>query len=226
MTDVQSRSVITLSASGTPFWKHRSSRATGRGLAAVPPAVESPGAVESRSAVPTTPAGVDFDVSSAYDEHGASLFGFAINALGDRELAEDCVQETFLKAWRARESFDPAKASTRTWLFAIARNVIIDSRRSLQRMPKISDSADLADLADVGTDELERLRVLEALAKLSAEHRLAVVAVHLHGESYAELAARTGVGATTLRTRAFYGLRALREHLDTADDPHNDRSPS
>ncbi len=69
----------------------------------------------------------EFDVAAAYDAQGRVLLGFAINAVRDRGLGEDCVQEVFLRAWKARARFDPARASERTWLFAIARNVIADA---------------------------------------------------------------------------------------------------
>ena len=155
-----------------------------------------------------------FDLTAAYDAHGSSLFGFAFNALRDRGLAEDCVQETFLRAWRARERYDGDRASTRTWLFAIARNVIVDVQRSIQRMPRLVTDERLAETPAPDTDPLERLRMLEALGTLSDEHRQAVVAIHLTGTSYAELSAASGIPVGTLRSRAFYGLRALRDHLD------------
>lgn len=155
-----------------------------------------------------------FDLGREYDAHAPALFGFAINALRDRGLAEDCVQETFLRAWRSRTSFDARRATARTWLFAIERNVIVDLRRSLARMPRIGNADALDGAAADNPDELERLRVVEALAKLSDEHRQVVVAVQLRGGSYAELAEATGIPVATLRTRMFYALRALRDHLE------------
>lgn len=68
--------------------------------------------------------GRDFDVARAFTEHGSLLLGIAANALGDRHAAEDCVQETLVRAWRARESFNPSRGSERTWLVAITRHVI------------------------------------------------------------------------------------------------------
>jgi RNA polymerase sigma-70 factor (ECF subfamily) len=155
-----------------------------------------------------------FDVTREYDAHGPALFGFAVNALRDRGLAEDCVQETFLRAWRARERFDSGRASARTWLFAIERNVIADLLRSLERMPRLTSDDTLDQTPAAHPDQLERLGMTEALAKLSDEHRQAVIAVHLTGRSYSEISTETGVPVSTIRTRVFYGLRALRDHLD------------
>ncbi len=168
---------------------------------------------------------LDFDVAAAYDEHASVMLGFAVNVLRDRTLAEDCVQETFLRAWRARSRFEPNRGSLRTWLFAIERNVIVDVQRSLTRMPvSVSDRIEDIDRGagavsrDTTPDVDERLRIIAALALLSPEHRQVVVAVHLAGTTYAELSESTGVAVRTLRTRAFYALRALRDHLDGKEE--------
>ncbi|MDZ7928910.1 MAG: sigma-70 family RNA polymerase sigma factor [Rhodococcus sp. (in: high G+C Gram-positive bacteria)] len=166
-----------------------------------------------------------FDVAAAYDEHASAMLGFAVNALRDRTLAEDCVQETFFRAWRARSRFEPRRGSLRTWLFAIERNVIVDVQRSLTRMPMPAsdriediDRGSGAVTRDTSPDVDERLRIIAALALLSPEHRQVVVAVHLTGSTYAELSESTGVAVRTLRTRTFYALRALRDHLDGKEE--------
>ena len=160
-----------------------------------------------------------FDVARAFDEHGNALLGFAVNALRDRPLAEDCVQETFLRAWRARARFDERRATERTWLFSIARNVVFDALRARARLPRIGDDAELESRTADAMDPLERLHVLEALACLSDAHRTAVVAVHIEGRTYRELADATGVPVATWRTRAYHALRALRRHLEETEDP-------
>jgi RNA polymerase sigma-70 factor (ECF subfamily) len=162
---------------------------------------------------PDAAATAPFDLASAFDEHAGALFGFAVNALRDRSLAEDCVQETFLRAWRARDGFSPERASLRTWLFFIARNVIVDAQRAIQRTPRIVPADVLDDTASPSSDPLDRLSVIEGLAKLSPEHRAVLVNVHLEGRSYAEVEAESGVPAATLRSRSFYALRAMRDHL-------------
>ncbi len=157
------------------------------------------------------------DVRAAFEAHGSALLGFAVNALRDHGLAEDCVQETFLRAWRSRAHFDPSRGSLRTWLFAIERRVILDVFRARERTPRLVPQSDVAEPAGSGPDVLERLHIVEGLARLSAEHREAVVAIHLTGCSYAEYSATSGVPVATLRTRVFYALRALRTHLDEGD---------
>ncbi len=162
---------------------------------------------------------VGFDVSAAFDAHGAEILGFAVNALRDKPLAEDCVQETFLRAWRARARYDARRASLRTWLFAIARNVIADTLSARARLPRLGDDA-VPEHAH-HPDPLQRLRVVEGLAKLSEPHRDVLVAVHMYGMTYQELADQTGVAVATLRSRAFYALRTLRDHLEGSEDTHD-----
>ena len=167
------------------------------------------------------PSAGGFDVAAGYREHGRVLHGFAVNALGDRAEAEDLVQEVFTRAWRSSERYDPDRASVRPWLFAIARNLVLDVHRTRSRRPRMSDqmtgeAPESAAPTEPGPEDevVERLRVVTALARLSPEHREVVAAVHLDGMTYAELAASTGVAVATLRTRMYYGLRAMRTVLD------------
>lgn len=167
--------------------------------------------------------GVVFDASRAFDENGSAILGFAMNALRDRPLAEDCVQETFLRAWRSRDRYDGSRASERTWLFSIARNVVTDALRARARLPRIGDDTELETRTADAIDPLERLGILEGLARLSEPHRTALVAVHIEGRSYQELSDATGVPVATWRTRAYHALRALRGHLEGTEgqDAHS-----
>lgn len=154
-----------------------------------------------------------FDLADAWRDHGSALLGYAVNCLGDRGAAEDCVQETFLRAWRARDRYAEHRGSERTWLFAIARNVVVDAARARARRPVPVDDDGLRLLADTTSehDRVEdRATLVAALAQLSAEHREVLVAVRLEGLTYAELAARTDVPVATLRTRCYHALRAMR----------------
>ncbi len=82
----------------------------------------------------------DEGLRAAYRAHGSELYGLAVRTLGDRGLAEEAVQETFLRAWHAADRFDPALGSLRTWLFAIARNAVIDIGRARAARPRLADA--------------------------------------------------------------------------------------
>src|ERR1700749_1297072 len=75
----------------------------------------------------------------AYAAHSGELYGFAVRSLGDAGLAEEAVQETFLRAWKAGERYDPEIGSLRTWLFAILRNVVIDLGRAGGAAPRVAE---------------------------------------------------------------------------------------
>ncbi|MFJ3823640.1 sigma-70 family RNA polymerase sigma factor [Streptomyces nodosus] len=167
------------------------------------------------------PAGLqtECEVRAAYDLYGGELFGFAFKALGDRQLAEDVVQETFVRAWRSPQGYDPGQASMRTWLFAIARNAVVDTmrRRRVREGPGYSswDAVSEAPSALNPVDQLlEQIQLGEALQRLSPQHREAVVEVYFGGRTCAELAEESGISASTMRSRLYYGVRALRLILE------------
>ncbi|MFY0409416.1 RNA polymerase sigma factor [Solicola sp. PLA-1-18] len=168
--------------------------------------------------------GAPLDVTAAFDAHAKPLLGFLVNALGDHARAEDLLQETFVRAWRRRDTYDATVASERTWLFAISRNLVVDDVRAHARrprtVPELDDSAPVdltlqATRRRVDEDVEVRLQLLEALATLSDEHRQVVAVVHLQGGTYADLSDRTGTSVATLRSRMHYGLRAMRAALET-----------
>src|SRR5918997_2134876 len=73
-----------------------------------------------------------------YRAYGGELYGFAYNALGERGVAEETVQEVFLRAWRHADRYDPARAGVRTWLYQITRHAIIDARRRAAVRPGLA----------------------------------------------------------------------------------------
>jgi RNA polymerase sigma-70 factor (ECF subfamily) len=158
----------------------------------------------------------DAALRSAYEAHGRELYSFARRALGDAGHAEDAVQEAFVRAWRASDRYDPAKASQRTWLFAILRNVVIDQVRARRsRPPMAGDHAAPEAGADDAIDHvLTGWQVDAALATLAADQRRVLVEVHWRGRPYAEVAAELGVPEGTVKSRVYYGLRAMRTALE------------
>ena len=155
------------------------------------------------------------DVAAAYSAHGPELYRFALRQLGDGSAAQDVVQEVFLRAWRASGSYDPQLASLRTWLFAIARNVIVDEVRRVAVRPWQSQLADPRE-GDLptgdGMDErlVDAWVVEEALRRIAPDHRTAIVQTHLRERPHGEVAAELGIPVGTLRSRVFYGLKSLR----------------
>jgi RNA polymerase sigma-70 factor (ECF subfamily) len=158
----------------------------------------------------------DAALRSAYEAHGRELYHFARRALGDAGHAEDAVQEAFVRAWRASDRYDPARASQRTWLFAILRNVVIDQVRARRSRPPMAGDGGGAEAP--GDDAIDHVltgwQVDAALASLGADQRHVLVEVHWRGRPYAEVAAELGVPEGTVKSRVYYGLRAMRTALE------------
>lgn len=157
---------------------------------------------------------------AAYAAHGAELYRAALRSLHDHHRAEEAVQETFLRAWRAADRFDEHLGSLRTWLFAILRNTLIDLARAdaVRPLRATRNGARVATQSPTEADELDRAllawQVEEALSRLSEDHRRVLVEAHLHGRPLPELAAELGIPLGTVKSRAYYALRALRVVLD------------
>jgi len=153
-------------------------------------------------------------LTAAFTAHGGELFGYARRALGDAGLAEEAVQETFVRAWRARERFDPSLGGIRAWLFAIERRIIIDlarkrAVRSIDRLPHERPTED-----DSLEEAMRGWLVEEALRRLRPEHRTVVVEIYYRGRPSGEVATLLGIPEGTVRSRLFYALKALRLALD------------
>ncbi|HEV7482662.1 MAG TPA: sigma-70 family RNA polymerase sigma factor [Solirubrobacterales bacterium] len=149
----------------------------------------------------------------AYAAHSGELYGFAMRSLGDSGLAEEAVQETFVRAWRAGERFDPEVGSLRTWLFAILRNVVIDLSRARAARPRVAEGG-----VEPSVEPLEQAllawQVEEALRRIGEDHRRVLLETHFRGRPYNEVAAELGVPEGTVKSRVYYGLKAMRVALE------------
>lgn len=146
----------------------------------------------------------------AYEAYGAGIYRFAVRALHDPGLAEEVVQDTFLRAWRARDRYDSAAGSPRTWLFAIARNVAADLARARAARPRSSELRDEAGFVDDPSEHVHRSwQVEEALERLSHDHRYVVVEIAVNQRACSDVAVDLGVPEGTVRSRLYYALRAL-----------------
>ena len=152
-----------------------------------------------------------------HDEHADALWGHCLRLTGnDRARAEDVVQETMLRAWRHSAVLDDRQGSVRSWLFTVARNIVIDEWRtkrsqSEQSVAEVPESDDPVDRTD---QLLLSWVVSEALTTLSADHRAVLVECYYRGEGVAGAARRLGIPEGTVKSRTHYALRALRLALE------------
>ncbi|AKU18775.1 sigma-70 family RNA polymerase sigma factor [Luteipulveratus mongoliensis] len=147
-----------------------------------------------------------------FDEHAAVLWSFVVPLTGGNlPLAQDIVQETMLRAWRRPAILRQQQGSVRSWLFTVARRLVIDEWRKRSRHPELPlDEAREASDAEQVDALLDSVVVNEALSRLSADHRAVLDLCYFQGCTTTEAAARLGIPDGTVKSRAHYALRALR----------------
>lgn len=158
--------------------------------------------------------------AALYEATKAKLFGIALTLTRRRDLAEDVLQEAYVRVWRHAARFDPARASPITWMATIVRNLAIDALRGPNAQPTEDESELLAlpspaasALQDIEQAE-DRRRAVALLNALDPMKRRLVIAAYLHGESREQLARRFGVPVNTVKTwlrRAILEMQANRE---------------
>jgi RNA polymerase sigma-70 factor (ECF subfamily) len=152
-----------------------------------------------------------------YRAYSGELYGFALNALGERGAAEEVVQEVFTRAWRHAATYDARRGSVRTWLYQIARHAIIDARRRASVRPSLALHAPAEEAGEAGpTIEQAMLgwQVVSALERLTPEHRQMIRLAHFQGLSMREIAERCELPVGTVKSRTWYALRSLRLVLE------------
>ncbi len=167
-------------------------------------------------------AGDEAAIRTLYRRHGGAVFTVARSVTGNRELADEVVQQTFTKAWQAAARFDPAKPIA-PWLYAIARRTAIDVLRH-ERRPTTGGHAAETDPGVPGpsfdrTWEIHEVRT--AIDDLPPEEREVVRLSHLIGLSHPEIAERLGIPIGTVKSRsarAHRRLAAALRHLSQSND--------
>ncbi|ORV49761.1 RNA polymerase subunit sigma [Mycobacterium triplex] len=153
-------------------------------------------------------------MKALYDEHAAVLWRYALRLTGDAAHAEDVVQETLLRAWQHPEVVGDTERSARAWLFTVARNMIIDDRRSA-RYRNVVGSLDEDGAPEQATPDevnaaLDRLLIADAMTQLSAEHRAVIERSYYRGWTTAQIAGDLDIAEGTVKSRLHYAVRALR----------------
>ncbi len=148
-----------------------------------------------------------------FDLESARMTGVAFRILRRRDLAEEAVQDAFLRIWRLARSFDPARGSARTWIYAVLRNRALSLLQDEARYPEPAEDGDWpdasAEAAFASLPETSALR--RCLEQLDLKRRTAVVLAYAHGMSHGELAGKLGVPLGTAKSWTRRGLLSLQE---------------
>lgn len=158
-------------------------------------------------------------LAEAYRRHGGPVFALALRLLRERSLAEEVVQEVFLRLWRQPEKFDPARGSLRAYLLTHSHGRAIDllrsesSRRAREERDLVSRAEGGYDLEHEAVDLFMAEQIREVVAKLPEREREAIYLAYFEGHTYREVATRLDEPEGTVKSRIRSGLRRLRGHL-------------
>lgn len=151
-------------------------------------------------------------IATLYDQYGAALFGVVLRIVHSRELAEQVLQDTFVKAWRNGASYNPEKGRLFTWLLNIARNTAIDATRSAQfKQSGKSESLDSVVHTSGGAEFTpEHIGLKELVGRLDEKYARLINLVYFQGYTQEEVAEATGIPLGTVKTRLRYAITELR----------------
>jgi RNA polymerase sigma-70 factor (ECF subfamily) len=152
-------------------------------------------------------------VTELYRQYRGPLLTFVLRLTGgDRQVAEDVVQETMVRAWRQAAQLDLTEPSLMPWLATVARRIVIDQGRRKRARPAETGDAMLENVpvADTTEDLLRKVIVAEALQALSPAHREVLNETILRDRTVNDAADVLGVPVGTVKSRVYYAIKALR----------------
>jgi RNA polymerase sigma-70 factor, ECF subfamily len=150
-----------------------------------------------------------------YQRYARPVFGLALRRLGDRGRAEDAVQETFASIWRSAGSYKPDRGPGAPWLYAVARNAIVDRARARNEIPSDIPEAPAHDPGpgDKAEQSWIAWRVHRALEELPEREREVLALAYWSGLSQSEVAEFLGIPLGTVKTRTRSALAKLSDIL-------------
>lgn len=151
-----------------------------------------------------------------YEHYSNALFGAIIKVTNNQELAEDALQETFIKVWRYADKYDPEKAKLFTWLFRIARNTAIDKLRSHNLKFHKEVQIDKSDVYILPSTSLNQdvLDLKAQLDKIEDKYQIVLKALFFEGMTQQEASDELDIPLGTIKSRLKIGLRELKKFYD------------
>ena len=171
--------------------------------------------------------GDDKALAELYDRYAARVFGVCVRILSEAQMAEDALQEVYVRVWERAQSYEPGRGSFVTWLMGITRNTCIDQLRRLRARPQAADQPDEAngfsfeesltdpnsDIPEIAAQNERAALVRRALAALTPEQRQVIELSYFRGLTRREIARKLDWPEGTVHTRARLALQTLRLEL-------------
>jgi RNA polymerase sigma-70 factor (ECF subfamily) len=157
-----------------------------------------------------------------YDRHGRAAYSLAYRMMGERQAAEDLVQEAFLKLWRSARSYRPERGSVRTWLLSIVHNQGIDQIRSSASRRRTQDKVEASaprfqpsEAFAQSWRNAQREQVREALKTLPQEQLKVLELAYFSGYTHVEIAELLDLPLGTVKGRMRLGLKKVKDYFDS-----------
>ncbi len=162
--------------------------------------------------------------ATLYDRHSRPAYSLAYRMMGEKQAAEDLVQDAFLKLWRSATSYRANRASVKTWLLSIVHNQGIDQIRSLasrrRTQEKVEASAPKSQPGEAFAESWrnsQREQVREALSTLPPEQLKILELAYFSGYTHVEIADLLGLPLGTVKGRMRLGLKKIRDYFGSHD---------
>ncbi|HEY0245866.1 MAG TPA: sigma-70 family RNA polymerase sigma factor [Mucilaginibacter sp.] len=158
-------------------------------------------------------------VETLYDMYASSLFGVISRIVIDEHVAEDVLQETFVKIWHSFSSYSTEKGRLFTWMVNIARNLSIDKIRSKDfknqnKNRELENNVTFIDEQKNTVYKPELLDIKELVETLNPEQKSILDLVYFKGYTHVEAAEKLGIPLGTIKTRLRMAIQQLRKHFN------------
>lgn len=148
-----------------------------------------------------------------YENYSDSLYGVILKVTNNEEIAEDALQETFIKVWKNAKKYDSKKAKLFTWLYRIARNTAIDKLRSFNNRFQKEVQIDKSNVYILPTMNLNQdvIDLKEHVARLEEKYQIVLKALFFEGMTQQEASDELDIPLGTIKSRLKIGLRELKK---------------
>jgi RNA polymerase sigma-70 factor, ECF subfamily len=184
-------------------------------------------AVQDEALIGRLAAGDTAALSLLYDRYAGVVFSLVARIIGDRQVAEDLLQEVFVRVWQRAGTYQGARGKPPTWVLGIAHNLAIDEVRRRRRRPLEADERDEEgqlsalqslssgdpDPAELAWEQVRREQIVAALEQLPDAQRVLIELAYFEGYTQSQLATRLGEPLGTIKTRMRLAVQKLRELL-------------